>query len=74
MCNKKYLNGCVEVLYYLYQTKQSIKDFHICGGFRKIVTSEGENITVLGNKIVRYNNLISKDLQKAMRERLTIEH
>lgn len=51
----------VDILYYLYKTKQWIIDLKIVGEFTKVVT-ENEELYILDSKIVRCNNMIGRSL------------
>ena len=51
----------VDILYYLFKTKQWIMDLKSVGEFTKVVT-ENEELYILDSKIVRCNNMIGRSL------------
>ena len=62
---------CIDILFYLYKTKQWILDFKISGEFR-IIKTQNEELYVLNNKIVRCNNLIGAKLNKYLSKQIEV--
>lgn len=65
------LKKCIDILFYLYKTKQWILDFKTSGEF-KIIKTQNEELYVLGSKIVKCNNLIGTKLNKYLSKQIEI--
>lgn len=63
------LKKCIDILFYLYKTKQWILDFKISGEF-KIIKTQNEELYVLGSKIVKCNNLIGTKLTRYLSKQI----
>lgn len=61
MYDERYLHKCIDVLFYLYKTKQWILEYKSLGSFVKIKT-QGEELMILHGKIVQCNKMIGKSL------------
>ena len=61
----------IDILYYLYKTKQWILDLKMTGQFKKVIT-EGEELVVFNSKIIKCNNLIGKPLQNYLAKQIEL--